>query len=141
MSGNRDRASFLELVRVDQADFRTMKDLLEQQFDAALHHDTARVAHVCEAISTLTDQITQRGHERLVLAKRISGAESTAAYEMVIEVLPPGARGTVQHWYDDIRVLLTECKRLNSRNCELLMSQFEIMQRVLNDEVHTYAPA
>jgi len=34
-----------------------------------------------------------------------------------------------------------ECKALNMRNCRLLMDQHDIMQRVLQTEADTYAPA
>jgi flagella synthesis protein FlgN len=141
VSVRRECVAFLELVRDDQSDFQAMRDLLQAQFDAALRHDPVRVAAVCESISALTERITQRGHERLALARRISGADGHAAYEMVQQALPHGVRATVKQWYTDLQAMVTECQRLNARNCDLLMGQYEIMQRVLNDEVHTYAPA
>ena len=141
MSVRSECVAFLELVREDQVDFQAMRDLLQAQFDAALHHDPVRVAAACESISSLTDRITRRGQERLALARRISGTQGDAAYEMVQAALPKGVRATVAQWYTDLQAMVTECQRLNARNCDLLMSQYEIMQRVLNDEVHTYAPA
>lgn len=141
MSVQRECVAFLELVRDDQTDFHAMRELLQAQFDAALRHDPVRVADVCESISALTERITQRGHERLALARQISGTQGDAAYEMVQKALPHGVRATVKQWYTDLQAMVAECQRLNARNCDLLMSQYEIMQRVLNDEVHTYAPA
>lgn len=129
-------------VHADLGDYRTLRELLDVQFDAALHHRSAVIADIADRISSLTAQLETRRAERYALAKVLVGKQSSVTISAVSARLPVNARPSFDEWWRALEKLVQECKRLNQRNCDLLMNQHEILQRVLQaDTGGTYAPA
>jgi flagella synthesis protein FlgN len=129
-------------VHADLGDYRTLRELLDAQFDAALKHRSAVITDVADRISALTAQLDKRRAERLALAKVLAGKQSNVTISAVSARLPANARPAFDEWWQTLEQLVQECKRLNQRNCDLLMNQQEILQRVLQaDAGGTYAPA
>lgn len=127
-------------IAADLADYGRLKTLLAEQFDAVVRHDSARVAGIGEAIAALAGVLDRRRVERVTLAGQLAGADGASAMRGVFALLPAAVRGRVEGAWAALETRVRECKALNLRNCELLMSQYEIMQRVLDDEADTYAP-
>lgn len=129
-------------VHADLGDYRTLRELLDAQFEAALQHRTAVIRDIAERISQLTLQLDQRRVERVALAKRLVGKPTGVTISAVAARLPTNARPAFDEWWKTLEKLVQECKQLNQRNCNLLMRQQEILQRVLQaDSGDTYAPA
>lgn len=129
-------------VHADLSDYGTLRELLDAQFEAALKHRSAVIADIADRISALTSQLETRRAERYALAKVLVGKQSTVTISAVSARLPANARPAFDEWWQSLEKLVKECKRLNQRNCDLLMNQQEILQRVLQaDNGGTYAPA
>ncbi len=129
-------------VHADLGDYRTLLELLDVQFEAALKHRSAVISDIADRISALTAQMEKRRVERLALAKVLVGKQSNVTISAVSARLPANARPAFDEWWQTLEKLVKECKRLNQRNCDLLMNQHEILQRVLQtDGGGTYAPA
>lgn len=129
-------------VHADLSDYRTLRELLDAQFEAALKHRSAVITDVADRISALTSQLEKRRVERVALAKVLAGKQGNETISAVSARLPANARPAFDEWWQALEKLVQECKRLNQRNCDLLMNQHEILQRVLQtDAGGTYAPA
>ncbi|HEY5757902.1 MAG TPA: flagellar export chaperone FlgN [Steroidobacter sp.] len=129
-------------VHADLGDYRTLRELLDVQFDAALKHRSAVISDIADRISALTAQLDKRRAERMALAKMLVGKQSSVTISAVSARLPANARPAFDEWWQTLEKQVQECKRLNQRNCDLLMNQYEILQRVLQtDGGGTYAPA
>jgi flagella synthesis protein FlgN len=59
----------------------------------------------------------------------------------VAQRLQGASRSAFDNCWSALEAAVQECKALNTRNCRLLMDQHDIMQRVLQTESDTYAPA
>jgi flagella synthesis protein FlgN len=131
-------------MRADTHDYDSLRGLLEQQFQAALRLRTAELCEVAERITALARVLDARRLERLrlggLLVKKDSGPVSVSITAISAR-LPTTMRATFAAEWNRLEARVRDCKALNTRNCQLLMSQFEIMQRLLTNEVHTYAPA
>lgn len=127
-------------VRADLAEYSKLRALLEEQFDAALHHQSERLVHIAERMSAATDTLERRREERVALIRILLGAERAPSMTAVSNMLTETSRRVFDAWWNALESLVRECKTLNMRNCRLLTDQHEIMQRVLNGEADTYAP-
>jgi flagella synthesis protein FlgN len=131
-----------EGMRADTADYGRLRELLEAQFAAALAHRTEEIVGIVDRILSLTETLNARSRERAALARVLSGGKkSTLSMNAILARLPGPARQKLEASWTGLEALVRECKRLNARNGHLLMTQREIMERVLNVEPDTYAPA
>lgn len=124
-------------ILADVADYRELKALLGEQFEAAVHHQTERIAQVGVRIVGLAERMEERRLERVRLAGRLGAGSAMAA---VFALMPGPVRELAETSWSALETMVRECKALNSRNCQLLMDQHEIMQRVLDSEANVYAP-
>jgi flagella synthesis protein FlgN len=129
-------------VHADLGDYRTLRELLDVQFEAALKHRAAMISDIAERITELTAQLEKRRLERVALAKVLIGKQPNVTISAVAARLPASTRAAFDEWWQSLEKLVQECKRLNQRNCDLLMNQHEILRRVLQAAGgDTYAPA
>ncbi|WP_332673164.1 flagellar export chaperone FlgN [Aromatoleum sp.] len=127
-------------VVADVAAYRALRELLDAQFDAALRHDSARIAGVGDRITALASTMHARRAERVGLAARLVG-RAVEKPDAVFALMPAPAREYAESSWRELELRVRECRELNERNCRLLMDQHEIMRRVLDGEAETYAPA
>jgi flagella synthesis protein FlgN len=131
-----------EGMRADAADYNRLRELLEEQFEAALAHRTEEISAIVEKILALTATLGARSRERAELARALSkGKTRKVSLRAFTAQLPAPAREKFEGAWSLLETLVRECKRLNVRNGHLLMTQRDIMQRVLNVEPDVYAPA
>lgn len=129
-------------VQADLGDYRALRELLDAQFEAALKHRTAVISDVAGRITQLTAQLEQRRLERVALARKLLGKKSNVTISAVAARMPRNVRTVFDQCWQTLEQQVQECKRLNQRNCELLMNQHEILRRVIQvDGGDTYAPA
>lgn len=130
-----------EGMRADAADYNRLQELLEEQFKAALAHRTEEIGAIVEKILALTATLGLRSRERAQLARALSrGKAKKVSIRALTAQLPAPARQKFESAWQLLETLVRECKRLNVRNGHLLMTQRDIMQRVLNIEPDVYAP-
>ncbi|MEG1055633.1 MAG: flagellar protein FlgN, partial [Janthinobacterium sp.] len=79
-----------------------------------------------------------RRRQRVSLVTALLGPKAEMA--QLFALLQEDARSKAQADWSALEQMVLECKRLNSRNSELLTEQYSIMQRVLHGEEDTYAP-
>lgn len=127
-------------IGADVADYNRLRGLLQEQFEAAVYHRSGAIAEVGEAIVALAGTLEARRQERVALAGRLSLEKGAEAMQRIFAMLPPNPRERLQASWQGLERLVRECKAMNQRNCNLLMEQQEIMQRVLNTEADIYVP-
>lgn len=132
-------------VQADVADYEQLRERLEGQFDAALRHDSGRLARLADEIVALCNTLDERRRERnallRVFAAALKGMPPADAMVTLLARLPESRRSAALADWTNLNILVRECKALNVRNGRLLMDQHEIMSRVLKDGDDTYAPA
>lgn len=129
-------------MRADVHDYCRLRDLLEAQFEAALQHRTADIGEIVGHITELTAVLEARRRERVELASLLAaGRTARVSIATVAQRLQGKSRAAFDACWAALEASVQECKALNLRNCQLLMDQRDIMQRVLNVEADTYAPA
>jgi flagella synthesis protein FlgN len=105
----------------------------------------AQIGEVAERITALTGVLESRRRERTrlggLLVRKASGEAVAVSIATISARLPVAIRATFDTEWSALEARVRHCKDLNTRNCQLLMSQFEIMQRLLAADTHTYAPA
>ena len=126
-------------IAMDLAAYTELQDLLEQQFDASLRHQRARLEQLAETISALVDAMDARRLQRVASAVRLLGEAPSMA--QVFTLLKAEPRARLEQDWARLETLVTECKRLGKRNSDLLVDQYTIMQRVLHGEDQLYEPA
>jgi flagellar biosynthesis protein FlgN len=129
-------------MQADLQDYTSLHELLEWQFRAALDHQSNTIAEIAQGILKLTGLLESRRRERQKLATLlVSNKSPVVSIKAVAAQLPAGWRPAFDAAWSRLEQLVIECKHLNSRNCRLMMGQYEAMQRVLQADVNTYAPA
>lgn len=132
-------------VRADRADYVRLRDLLESQFEAALHHDTGRLVGLADEIvglcSTLDGRRLERNELLGIFAQALGDTPREAVVATLLAHLPAPHRQSAEADWAALGEQVRECKALNGRNCQLLMDQHDIMQRVLHSGAEIYAPA
>jgi flagella synthesis protein FlgN len=125
-------------IGADLAAYESLLQLLEQQFEAALHHHSARLATLADDIGTLVGQLQARRRQRLQLACQLAGADADMA--AIFALLKGDSRDELERRWHALELMVLECKRRNERNSALLTEQYSIMRRVLQGEEQIYAP-
>ena len=131
--------ALLQGLAADLLAYPQLRDLLEQQFDAAVRHQSARLTELADAISALVDTMEGRRAARVALVQRLLGPQGTMSQAFALLKNP--ARERMAADWQTLEHSVRECKRLGKRNSDLLVEQYSIMQRVLHGEEFIYAPA
>jgi flagellar biosynthesis protein FlgN len=126
-------------VAEDLNDYRALNALLEEQFDAALRYETAKLSVLAERIMALVVTLDSRRMQRVALVTGLLGEGATMPdmFSLINEM----SRVALESGWKLLENLVQESKQKNERNCKLLMDQHEIMLRVLHGEDQVYAPA
>jgi flagellar biosynthesis protein FlgN len=131
-------AALLRGVADDAQAYPSLLRLLEQQFDAAVRHQNARLVELAAEITQVVDAMHERSARRVAQAALLLGPQARMA--QVFALLKGASRATLESQWAELEKMVLECKRLNQRNSSLLTDQFSIMQRVLHGEENIYAP-
>ncbi|WP_311196566.1 flagellar export chaperone FlgN [Rugamonas fusca] len=131
--------ALLQGVAADLLAYQQLHELLEQQFDGAVRHQSARLTELADAITALVDTMEARRAARVAQVQRLLGPQGTMAQAFALLKNP--ARERMEADWRTLEHRVRECKRLGKRNSDLLVEQYTIMQRVLHGEEQLYAPA
>jgi flagella synthesis protein FlgN len=130
--------ALLRGVADDVAAYTSLLDMLEQQFDAIVRHQTERLTQLGAIILPTIEAMETRRQERVSLVATLLGPEAGMA--QVFPLLKGATRQMLEEHWLSLEKMVSECKRRNIRNSELLTEQYSIMQRVLHGEEQLYAP-
>ena len=128
----------LQGIRDDRQGYGALLVLLEEQFQAALRHQTEQLKVLAEQIVSAVEVLDGRRSQRMSLANALLGPRPAMASLFALLQADAQAR-SIAEW-EALEQMVVECKRLNTRNSQLLTEQFTTMQRVLHGEEHIYAP-
>lgn len=129
-------SALLRGVADDVPAYQNLRQLLEQQFDATLHHQGARLAALAGQIGALVDALQARRAQRVDQVRALLGPRANMAQLMA--QLKGASRATLEEQWRALEKMVLECKQLSERNRVLLTDQFSIMQRVLHGEDDIY---
>ena len=129
----------LQGISDDSVGYGALLALLEEQFQATLRHQSAQLTALAEQVIAAVEQLDARRRQRVSLVTALVGPQGDMA--QLFALLQEDARATAVRDWAVLEQMVLECKRLNVRNSDLLTEQYTIMQRVLNGEEDTYAPA
>ncbi|MDW5417378.1 flagellar export chaperone FlgN [Iodobacter sp. CM08] len=125
-------------LQSDVGAYQALIDLLELQFTASLNQQTAQLSALLARISTQLAEIELRRQRRSKIIKALSPDD--ARCEALIATLPNALQSVCQQKWQQLALLLKQAKALNQRNGEFILSQQEIMQRILFGEQDIYDP-
>jgi len=122
----------------DSVGYAALKTLLEEQFQATLHHQSTRLTALADQVIASVDPLDARRRQRVSLVTALLGPQGDMP--QLFALLQEDARSKAEADWAALEQMVLECKRLNARNSDLLTEQYSIMRRVLHGEDDTYAP-
>jgi flagellar biosynthesis protein FlgN len=128
----------LDGIAADLQAYQQLLDLIAQQFEAAIRHQSVRLGEIAQDIGALVDVLEARRAQRVELAVRLAGPQPTM--EQVFTLLKPEARTRLEADWAQLEGLVRTAREMGRRNAELLAEQYTIMQRVLHGDDQTYEP-
>lgn len=128
----------LQGISDDRLAYGELLALLEEQFQAALRHQTGQLKVLAEKIVAAVELLDGRRRQRMSLVTALLGPKPAMA--QLFALLQADAQASAIAGWDALEQMVVECKRLNTRNSQLLTEQYTTMQRVLHGEEHIYAP-
>ncbi len=128
----------LDGIAADLHDYQRMLDLIAQQFEAAIRHQSARLGEIAQEIGALVDVLQARRAQRVELATRLVGPQPSM--EQVFTLLKPEPRARLENDWAQLEGMVQVAREMGRRNAELLAEQYTIMQRVLHGDDQTYEP-
>lgn len=128
----------LQGIADDGTGYAELLALLEEQFQAALQHQTVQLRALADQVVAAVAVIDARRRQRVTLVTALLGPRPEMA--QFFTLLPEAMRAKALTDWAALETMVAECKRRNIRNGTLMTEQFTTMQRVLNGEEHTYAP-
>ncbi|KVH43258.1 flagellar export chaperone FlgN [Burkholderia diffusa] len=131
-------AQMFKGIAHDRARYVQLEGLLNRQFRAALRRDSAALTVTGNAIMALVDALNVSHDTRKRCARVLTGAERPESMSDVCASLSGMAGQAMRDEWQKLEAQVFECQGLNRRNAGLIMSQFEIMQRVMHGESNTY---
>jgi len=131
-------ARLLDGIQDDVKASAAIRDLLEQQFQAALRHRGAELTTLAEALMPQLDAMEGRRQQRVQLVRALFGQQ--AGMDQLFAGLPAPQRDDAAAAWDRLETLVRDCKSATTRNASLMAEQHSTMQRLLHGEDQTYAP-
>ena len=122
----------------DRVGYAALQTLLEEQFQAALQHQSTRLTALADQVIAAVEPLDARRRQRVSLVTALLGPQGDMP--QLFALLQEDARSKAEADWVALEQMVLECKRLNARNSDLLTEQYSIMQRVLHGEEDTYAP-
>jgi len=128
----------LDGIKADLQSYQQMLDLIAQQFEAAVSHQSERLGEIAQEIGAMVDVLEARRVQRVELATRLTGP--TPSMEQVFALLKPEPRARLEADWAQLEGMVQTAREMGRRNAELLAEQYTIMQRVLHGDDQTYEP-
>jgi len=128
----------LDGIKADLQSYQQMLDLIAQQFEAAIRHQSERLGEIAKEIGDLVDVLEARRAQRVELATRLVGPQPSM--EQVFTLLKPEARARLEADWAELEGMVQTAREMGRRNADLLAEQYTIMQRVLHGDDQTYEP-
>lgn len=126
-------------LRADLAAYDELRELLNQQFNAALKHDADQMSELSARILTQVAALDVQRARRRELLVSLLGSAVEPSVRMLLQRLPASTAQPIAVLWRALEQALTACKTLNLRNCQLITEQQALMQQLMGREEHVYA--
>ncbi len=126
-------------LRHDLAAYDDLRELLNQQFNAALKHDADQMSELSARILTQVATLDVQRARRRDLLVSLLGSAVEPSVRTLLQRLPASAAQPIAVLWRALEQALTACKTLNLRNCQLITEQQALMQQLMGREEHVYA--
>ncbi|WP_238139371.1 flagellar export chaperone FlgN [Roseateles aquatilis] len=123
----------------DLRDYGTLREWLERQFHAALHHDAEAIADLSARILAQATAIEAQHVARRELLAALLGPNTAPTLRALVARLPTATAEPLAALHREFERAMTECHALNLRNAQLITEQQMLMQQLLGREEHVYA--
>ena len=136
-------ANVLRLLLTDmQADLRSyaqLHGLLDEQLAAIAQQRSEELQRIATQVTALVDELDGRRRQRRELVATMLGRKHGLSMDEALERLPIKAAAVLREAWQTLEQAVQLAKQLNARNCELMIEQRSLMQRLLGNEQDTYA--
>ncbi|AJC21223.1 flagellar protein FlgN [Pandoraea pulmonicola] len=126
-------------IEIELTRYHELKALLERQYVAAMRRDATGIERIAQSILTLVDTLAEHHELRRIHACILAAPSAPASMMDVLDCIAGAPRERLMTIWSQLETLVRECKTLNARNGQLLVAQFEVVQRALYGETHIYA--
>ncbi|MDN3921560.1 flagellar protein FlgN [Roseateles violae] len=126
-------------MHADRRSYTQLQALLEEQFQAALRHQAEPLMKLAERIGAVVDTLNSQRLTRRQLVARLLGRDQDLSMPALLQRLPQASSAVLGQTWSALEQQVRDCKALNARNCELIVQQQALMQRLLGMEQDTYA--
>ncbi|MDY0747426.1 flagellar protein FlgN [Paucibacter sp. R3-3] len=136
-------ADILRLLLTDmQADLRSyarLHGLLDDQLAAITQQRGDELQGIATQVTALVDELDGRRDQRRRLVATMLGRKHELSMNEALERLPSKAASVLRDAWQALEQAVQLAKQLNARNCELIVEQHALMQRLLGSNQDTYA--
>lgn len=136
-------ADILRLLLTDmQADLRSyarLHGLLDDQLAAITQQRGDELQGIATQVTALVDELDGRRDQRRRLVATMLGRKHELSMNEALERLPSKAASVLRDAWQALEQAVQLAKQLNARNCELIVEQHALMQRLLGSDQDTYA--
>ncbi len=126
-------------LRQDLSAYDDLRELLNQQFNAALKHDADQMSELSARILTQVAALDVQRARRRELLVSLLGSAVEPSVRSLLQRLPASTAQPIAVQWRALEQALTACKTLNLRNCQLISEQQALMQQLMGREEHVYA--
>lgn len=140
MSKQRALISLLRGIEADVREYHRLHALLDEQFNAALGHDSKRIEALGGDIMASVETLDASRQTRVQLVRQLLPKHPQPGMEALFQSLSAAARDATHLRWQTLEALVRECKAFNARNGYLMTQQQAMFHQVLSgEEAHTYA--
>ena len=135
-------ADVLRLLLTDmQADLRSyarLHGLLDEQLAAITQRQGDALQGIAAQVHALVDELDGRRSQRRTLVATMLGRTHDLSMNEALARLPAKAATVLREAWQALEQAVQLAKQLNARNCELIVEQRALMQRLLGCNEDTY---
>ena len=118
-------------MQQDVAGYKQLHTLLNEQFHAALRHDTAGMQSVAERISAQAQLLERSATQRREHVQALLPMGAQLSMNALFGLIKPPLQDQFLSLWKQLEDQVQACKAMNLRNCQLIMQQAETMQHVI----------
>lgn len=140
MSVSAALTQLLDDINADLHTYRRLAQMFDVQFAAALRLDADVLKRTAEQIEHEVGLLDARRRARSGAGQKPLSIAYQQTGRTPVTTAATAQRATLDVCREEWKAAVKHCKAQAVRNGNLLASQFEMMQRLLHGEKHTYVP-
>lgn len=118
-------------MQQDTAAYQALQQLLHAQFHAALRHDAAGMERVAQQITEQAHLLEQARQVRVAHAQALLPQGAPVSMTALFSLLQAPLQQQMTALWHKLEAQVQTCKKMNLRNCQLIMEQAQTMRQVI----------